>query len=298
MEDTQQAQQGFGSGGAATTNQKKRNPVIAFFLSLFFPGVGQLYNGEPGKFAAVLAISFAWSAALIFYDPFSSFRSASVHYGLSFLFPFLVAGEAAFAASRLGKVELKKFNRVWIYVAGAIIPTLLLALIPNTNKNYHSFNVSVPFMEPTVRSGEMVMVRNAGADKSVPFRGDIIVFRSRFDEKREAGKGSYFMMRVVGLPGETIEIRNRTILINNRPLENSMFKAQSANRPAAGKADNFGPLEIPPGSYFVLGDSYLKGSGILFFVTVPLSDIAGKAAYIVISDDWDRIGEQLDKGTP
>ncbi len=300
MGNTEQAQGGSRFNGAAELHLKTRNPVIAFFLSVFFPGLGQLYNGEMKKFAAVLAFSFTWCLAMIFYDPFSNFRSAVVYFGLSLLFPILIAGEAAFSAGRLKAIELKKYNRVWVYIAAAIVPALLLSLIPSTYDNYNSFNVSASSMEPALRIGERIMVQRT-ADKSVLSRGDIIIFRifrAGSDEKQGAGKGKFWLKRIVGLPGETLEIRNRVLFINGLPLEEFSYKVDNADAPLVPKMDNLDPLKIPADSYFVLGDAFLDSFDSRFFGAVPAANIAGKAIYIVWSNDWDRFGKNLDKDKP
>lgn len=291
--------QGLPFNSAGELHLKSRNPVIAFFLSLFFPGLGQLYNGQGRKYAGVLALSLVWCLVIVFYDPFSTFRSAAVYLGISLAFQIVIAGEAAFAASRLRAVELKQFNRVWVYILAAVVPVILFGLIPDTSDNYRSFNVSASSMEPTLRLGERVMVQRAGADKSVLSRGEIIIFRSGFAEKKATGKEKFWIKRVVGLPGETLEIRNRVIFINGRALEGFSYGTPAGPSMSPGrKADNFGPLEIPPDSYFVLGDSFLKSYDSMFFGTVASSEIIGKAVYIAWSDDWDRMGKSLDQGKP
>ncbi|MCA1958059.1 MAG: signal peptidase I, partial [Nitrospira sp.] len=85
-----------------------------------------------------------------------------------------------------------------------------------------------------------------------PQRGDIIVFRFPEDEEKD------FIKRIVGLPGDTVQIRNKVVLVNGHPLDDRAFTQRvdpSIIDGAINPRDNFGPVTVPEGSYFVMGDN-------------------------------------------
>jgi signal peptidase I len=96
-----------------------------------------------------------------------------------------------------------------------------------------------------------------------PQRGDIVVFRFPNDPSRD------FIKRIVGLPGETIEVRNGQVYINGQPLEEPYLR----ERPSY----TFQPVTVPPGHYFVLGDNRNNSSDSHIWGVVPEGNIIGKA---------------------
>jgi len=85
-----------------------------------------------------------------------------------------------------------------------------------------------------------------------PKRGDIVVFETPAEARRECGAGGTFVKRIVGLPGETWEMRNGVVFINGRRLEESYVK------PDRRGDDGWPPRKIPEGHYFVLGDNRIQ----------------------------------------
>ncbi|MGE5710775.1 MAG: signal peptidase I, partial [Nitrospira sp.] len=85
-----------------------------------------------------------------------------------------------------------------------------------------------------------------------PQRGDIIVFRFPEDEEKD------FIKRIVGTPGDTIQIKNKAVLVNGTPLDDKAFTQRIDPGVIDGTInprDNFGPVTVPEGSYFVMGDN-------------------------------------------
>jgi len=118
-----------------------------------------------------------------------------------------------------------------------------------------------------------------------PERGDIIVFMFPEDESKD------FIKRLIGLPGDRVEVRNKTVYINDKPLIESytqhvdpkVLPHQSQPR------DNFGPLTVPPDSYFVIGDNRDQSLDSRFWGFVKREKIKGKAFLIYWS--WDGRGD-------
>lgn len=95
-----------------------------------------------------------------------------------------------------------------------------------------------------------------------PGRGDIVVFRAK--------DGGYSLIkRIVGLPGEKVEIRNGQVYINDQALHEPYVR-----EPAHYQAP---PEVVPPGAYFVLGDNRNNSSDSHVFGVVPAAEILGRA---------------------
>ncbi|MBI2160519.1 MAG: signal peptidase I [Candidatus Rokubacteria bacterium] len=122
----------------------------------------------------------------------------------------------------------------------------------------------------------------------LPQRGDIIVFKYPQDEKRD------FIKRIVGTPGDRIQIRGRQVFVNGSPLTESYTKfadaALARPRPDAycGYAYGCEPTVVPPDSFFVMGDNRDNSQDSRYWGFVRRDKIKGKAFLIYWSWDGDR----------
>jgi len=120
---------------------------------------------------------------------------------------------------------------------------------------------------------------------SKPQRSDIIVFRFPEDEEKD------FIKRIVGLPGDTIQLRNKVVLVNGQPLDDKTFTQRIDPGVIDGTVnprDNFGPVTVPEGSYFVMGDNRDQSLDSRFWGYVREEKIRGKAFRIYWS--WNGQG--------
>ena len=95
-----------------------------------------------------------------------------------------------------------------------------------------------------------------------PRRGDVIVFKYPLDPGRD------FVKRVIGLPGETVEIRRGVVTIDGLPLDEPYLTERDLG--------TMGPSLVPPESYFVIGDNRNGSSDSRHWGPVPLENIVGK----------------------
>lgn len=109
-----------------------------------------------------------------------------------------------------------------------------------------------------------------------PQRGDIVVFLFPEDESKD------FIKRVIGLPGETLEVRDKVVYINGQPLDEPYARHTKAD--TLPVRDNFGPVVIPEGEYFVMGDNREGSYDSRWWGPVQRSKIVGKA--LVIYWSW------------
>ena len=120
----------------------------------------------------------------------------------------------------------------------------------NDRVHYHSFKIPTDSMSPTIRSKERIAVDLAAYKTNNPVRGDIVVY-----ELLDNGKRRLMCKRVVGLPGEEVEIRDGKALINGAPVDIPGLPkgAVYLNKGDFGKAGE--AIKIPDGFYYVLGDN-------------------------------------------
>ncbi|MBD0306012.1 MAG: signal peptidase I [Nitrospiraceae bacterium] len=133
-----------------------------------------------------------------------------------------------------------------------------------------------------------------------PQRGDVIVFRYPEDEEKD------FIKRIVGLPGDTIEVRSKLVYINGTPSHDKSYTQRVDPGIIDGSInprDNFGPVTVPAGSYFVMGDNRDQSLDSRFWGYVRAEKIRGKAFRIYWSWSghgdwkqwvrWERLGKAI-----
>jgi signal peptidase I len=123
---------------------------------------------------------------------------------------------------------------------------------------------------------------------SQPRRGDVAVFIFPQDPSKD------YIKRIIGLPGDRVQIINKKVLINGKPLLTP--QAQNTDpliipppkSPTESPRDNFGPAVVPPNAYFVMGDNRDHSYDSRFWGFVPMDNFKGKAMIIYFS--WEGAG--------
>ena len=157
------------------------------------------------------------------------------------------------------------------FVKYVVIDILLAALISFFLINYvvSAFKIEGDSMKPLLRNQERVLISKLGIRKGGMRRFDIVVMYKPDEPEKSLIK------RIVGLPGEVVEIRNGEVLINDKPL-----KQISGGDPGTGRApSDMKALLIPRGTYFVLGDNRSVSFDSRQFGPVPQKYIFGKAFF-------------------
>ena len=144
-----------------------------------------------------------------------------------------------------------------------IVETLLLTVVifVLVNAITGRFRIDGSSMEPNLHDGEYVIVNRVMYRLQAPQRGDVVVFQR--EGKRE------FIKRIIGLPGETVEVKGSRVLVNGVALTEPYI--------AQPNAYSMEPRKIGPNEYFVLGDNRNNSSDSHNWGTIPLSVIDGKA---------------------
>ncbi len=145
-----------------------------------------------------------------------------------------------------------------------ILPILVaLAIYGLLQLTVGSFRVYGVSMLPTIQPNEYIMVNKAAYFVQQPQRGDIVVLHS----PREPGID--LIKRIIGLPGDTVEVKEQRVFVNGTPL----------NEPYIAESPNYAlpPKQIPPEQYFVLGDNRNHSLDSHIGWTAPRQNIVGKA---------------------
>ena len=117
---------------------------------------------------------------------------------------------------------------------------------------------------------------------SVPERGDIIVFKFPKDEKRD------FIKRAIGLPGDLLQVRQQKVYINDKLYEDAHARhTDPASNESLVPRDDFGPVLIPEGHVFVMGDNRENSQDSRYWGFLNIKKIRGKA--LMIYWPWNRI---------
>ena len=126
-------------------------------------------------------------------------------------------------------------------------------------------------------------------------RGDIVVFKYPDEPDRD------FIKRVIGLPGETIELRNKKVFVNGRPLDESYvhFLTPPSNDyqevTSFDVRERFGPVTVPADQYFVMGDNRDNSQDSRYWGFLPRGHVKGKALIIYWSYESGR-EDYIDEG--
>jgi len=204
------------------------------------------------------------------------------------------------------EIKIKKKSTFREY-AEAIIIALVLALLIRTFV-VQAFKIPSGSMEPTLEIGDHILVNKFIYGIKIPFtsirlfplekpkRGDVVVFIYPLDP------GKDFIKRVVAVEGDTVQIINKKLIINGAevPDPHAVYKDDTIFPAEVQKRDNFGPVTVPKGCLFVLGDNRDRSLDSRFWGFVPIEDLRGKAFIIYWSWNsqetsvrWNRIGKLI-----
>jgi signal peptidase I len=204
----------------------------------------------------------------------------------------------------LKTAELKNLKKKSVFreYAEAIAIALLLALFIRTFV-VQAFKIPSGSMEPTLEIGDHILVNKFIYGIKIPYtsirlfplrepqRGDVIVFVYPVDPSKD------FIKRVIAVGGETVKLEDRKLYINGVevPDPHAVYKEDPLKR------ENYGPITVPPGKLFVLGDNRDRSLDSRYWGFVELNDVRGKAFIVYWSWDsqestlrWKRLGHLIE----
>lgn len=163
-------------------------------------------------------------------------------------------------------------NQTWKKELGEWIKTIVIALlIAFLVRSYlfQPYKVQMGSMQPTLRNNDLIMVNKMVYRFRDPVRGDIVVFNP-------PGNTStiHYIKRIIGLPGETVEVSDGKVFINNVELVEGYLRRE--NTPG-----QIGPLQLKEDEYFLLGDHRSNSMDSRDFGAVRLEHIHGKTLFVL-----------------
>ncbi|PLX88429.1 MAG: signal peptidase I [Desulfuromonas sp.] len=199
----------------------------------------------------------------------------------------------------------KTWYREW---AEALIVAVILALVIRSFV-FQAFKIPSGSMLDTLLIGDHLLVNKFIYGTKIPFtdsrflalrqpeRGDIIVFEFPEDEGKSYFQRRDFIKRVIGTPGDVIEVKNKRVFVNGAPfvIPQEQHKDVQTLPAVAGPRDFAGPFKVPQNSYFVMGDNRDYSYDSRFWGVVDRSKIKGLAFIKYWSWDAQRFLPRFDR---
>ncbi len=164
----------------------------------------------------------------------------------------------------------EKRQHLALEIAETLFLTLLMFLV--IRFAIQNFNIDGTSMEPSLHNTELVLVDKWSYLFHAPARGDIIIFHAPPEP------GQDYVKRIIGLPGDSVTIKNTTVIVDGVTLSESYVAPQDQGVPAGARTIT--NMVVPPNDYFVLGDNRAVSSDSRIWGFVPRANIIGRAAFV------------------
>ncbi|MHC4087944.1 MAG: signal peptidase I [Planctomycetota bacterium] len=306
-----------------TSTKNERHIWIAVLLSLIMPGLGQVYCG---KLARGLVFTFLNLLPLPVIIGLFAISTSSLLMPvviamimLAGLIQLIAIIDSVFLAHNAKEYVLKDYNKPVVYV-------LLLVLVTTGSigsafylreQSLEAFRVPVASNYPTILPGDRFIANKIAYKSTDPKRGDLIVFVNPEDRRQN------YIKRVVAVAGETVEIRNSELYVNDQKLlrqklpqstldnirikirgealdgdvfeetnGDAKYKIFLAGPPHDRTSGDFAKITVPEHHCFVLGDNRNLSQDSRYFGAVLLATVKGRADYLYSpAKDWSRLGK-------
>ncbi len=276
-------------------------------------GAGYLYVGRPRRYCSWLLFNLLL-LGLWFAGPGSLLSKPAVLAAVVMLALLVNAAmllDVIRLAIRQPEYQLQWFNRWWVYLVSLVMWTVISSVPDITGPEVlavRTFSIPSASNVPTMLVGDHITGDPSAYNETDPQRGDVVVF------KLPKGTNTDYVKRVVGLPGDRVQMINGVLHINDVPVarkevgirqEKSAPKARvfretlpngvtySTLDVYAGPADNTQEYVVPQAYYFVMGDNRDNSIDSRFLTEVgyvPRTNIYVKVGGVIYSPDWSRIG--------
>lgn len=237
----------------------RQDPWYAVFLSQILPGLGHLYAKQTNLGGILLLTSLitAWLANQVpVLAPLPPVIWAFSSYHVYKTFP---------ARSR------PQTTAIALLILGLFVTRLVIGNTPNwINQSFVQCIVPSDSMVPTLQIGDRLFVYRDRAYR--PEFGDIVIFEPPATLRALLPPNhaqTLFVKRLIGTPGQTVQITEGRVIVNGQPLTENYLQASPTYE--------WGPAVVPPNSYFVLGDNRNESSDSHIWGFVPQDNILGRA---------------------
>ncbi|MGD9125991.1 MAG: signal peptidase I [Planctomycetia bacterium] len=307
------------------TNQQAAEPrwvSLAALLGLFAGPVAQVYVGRLRRailfWLGGILLSLLSCSAMVYLHV--DWLILSLLFLCGLLYQVVIIVDACFLAKRNRFAPLKRYQRWWVY--GVFLGVICISFVATAL--VCKVCIAEPFaivgrsMAPAIQPGDRILVDKLWGSPSRLKRYDMVVYRSASDAPT-------FVGRVIGLPGETIEVKDEQVLIDGKPIDDPYAECipksvddpllhypHSSLPPELAVLVNYGPTKIPEDCFFVMGDNRHLSKDSRMFGPVSFSNYIGTARLIYWSREytcpfphkpdyrvpgpmrWERVGTRLD----
>lgn len=291
-------------------------PWLAFLLTFLCPGWGQIYNRDLRWLLITFVVEAVLAVCTVFFL-FDSLAEIGISLFLGLLLSLFFSLQALLRARKIRDSGAKpldpwgQLGEVGVFFAIYLPYAALLFAIPEgygfvMPSRVKSFQIPSESMVPNLLIGDRLVADGWAYWGKEPSRGDVVVFDYPRDPSIK------FVKRLVGLPGDVIEFKAGELWLNGKIvpqrraqvfpeeaekrrateyLETLGGKEHVIHRAYAGWTGNQGPITVPEGSYFMMGDNRDHSSDSRFWGFVTRDQIIGRMAYIYFS--WDKEAGRL-----
>lgn len=260
---------------------KKREPLVAFTLSVLATGLGQLYVGQAKKCITIIALQI--SIMLVY--AVSGLNSTIYGFWSFILLALSVhaysAVSAFISAYKQKNYVLKKYNRPAIYISSWLLLAVLSGLVISARGavlGYETYQIPSGSMAPTISVGDYILVDTR---RKTPQVGDVIVYTHN---------GINFVKRVAAVGNDKISIADGKIILNGKDIGNLSAPSERIKKDYSLTMQE---KTIPKGELFLLGDNRDGSNDSRFIGTISSTQIIGTVTGIWFSKEISRIGQKI-----
>ena len=263
----------------STSKTYKRKWWAAGLFSYLVPGLGQVYNGKALR-GLLFYCLYSLLGSIVFVTALKTMKREFSGFHVFLFFFFLLLSVAAFiaiivdairGAKKAKSYQPEKYNRWFVYMLAIVLSlgvgwSLKLAIRDVMLKPYR---VPTASMCPTILAGDYFLSNKLYFCSHNPKRGDIAIFANPLNEKMD------YIKRIVGLPGDTLEIRGKTVFIDGEPLDEPYACFMEIDQ-----RNDSDPVVIPPNRYFFLGDNRDNSMDSRHFGLIERPKLRGKPTFV------------------
>ncbi|MGZ3695538.1 MAG: signal peptidase I [Bdellovibrionota bacterium] len=287
----------------------KRNRWLAALLSFLSFGLGQIYNGQARRAGNILFFLFALAALTRSHFVIwgGEYMLALLLLSLVLLWLWSIADSFREASTERPKY---RYNRWYYYLAYYFLMPASFALLAMVFRKVGTadyYRIPAMSMAPTVWDGDYITINKMAFRFHKPKAGDVAVFRFPKDQAIS------FIKRVVAVPGDEVKIIDKILYVNGKGMNIAFIEDPSVMESLGPKEESlklrlfredlngtehmlayeagtmvnstYGPVTVPPGQYFVLGDNRDRSSDSRIWGFVPEENFVGKASFVYFSRD-------------
>ena len=283
---------------------KRRNPFLALLLSIV-PGLGQIYNGQLKKGLVFLTIDLLVPIAFGLTGILNKLNGLVTLLVFSLSFIIYRMADGFIQAKKITNYELKSYNKWYVYLSFVIVLGIVRTFLDlPASTGIQTFKIPTPSMNPTMQPGDRVVASLNYYDNNPIQQGDIVVFNSP--------QGGIWTFRVIGLPSDSIEIKEGKVYVNNQLNEltatgeyvlddqdvvqyqeqlnpTKKIKTLRYKKILMTDTQTFDKIGVPANEYFLMGDNRDNAFDSRFLGTIKRDDILGRVVYSYWGNTSDRI---------